>query len=56
MMLLSLKNFFQGLLTKTLMLHTSLPWNQTPPLVKKDYDGPLYAPWHKVVAGRMKRK
>jgi len=21
---------------------------------KKDYDGPLYAPWHKVVAGKRK--
>jgi len=37
------------------MSRISLPWNQTPPLVKKDYDGPLYAPWHKVIAGRMRK-
>ena len=37
------------------MLLTTLPWSLILPLdKKKDYDGPLYAPWWKVKKGKEK--
>ena len=52
MKLLYLKNFSLVLQVKIMTSLTTSHSNQTPPSGKKDYQGPLYAPWWKVEEGK----